>query len=95
MLELRKTYKGKKGNYWSFNNSRLIVDEDLFDWNEAGLRASLQKNAQDCAKDKDAAKSNTITISTYGIECLSRFKSYITRRQNKYIQQVRFKMSDF
>jgi hypothetical protein len=37
----RKTINGIKGDWWGFNNQRIILNEELFDWFNVGLNARL------------------------------------------------------
>ena len=53
----RQVIKGARGNYWTFDNSRVIVDESKFEWDSPGLRGTLQKNVKTCQQDPAEAKS--------------------------------------
>ena len=59
----RKNFKGRKSNFWSFNNYRIIVDESMFDWESPGLRGTLQKHSKRCAEDEEQAKSTLLFFS--------------------------------
>ena len=54
----RKKIKGTRGDYWTFNNNRIIVDEAMFDWGYAGLRSNFQRKSPECQRNKEEATSN-------------------------------------
>jgi len=69
----RKVIKGDKKDWWAFNNSKIIVAEDLFDWDHPALKTKLANRAVEMKKDKTEAKSKIIFLLH---DCVRTTKKY-------------------
>ena len=53
----RKEIGGEKADWWAFNNKRIILHEERFNWSATSLPAKLAQKRKVAKADKDEAKS--------------------------------------
>ena len=79
----RKMINNVKSDWWGFNNKRIILNEELFDWKNVGLNEKLQAKRSEALKDKKEAQSTNNPFVTFSIlELLRGISGAINRRQN-------------
>jgi hypothetical protein len=60
-----KSFRGKRSDWWSFNNARIILDEAMFHWHYSGLRASMQPKALECSRNPSVAMSTVLLFFSF------------------------------
>lgn len=56
----RRMLGGTRTNWWGFNNSQIMLDEEKFEWKNPGLNLLLAKKSDVCLKKPEEVKSNVL-----------------------------------